>query len=116
MNLPNLHDGFFDGVWLSGDDRACLFVRTLEGERFTIVLNGVTRMNISNLWAGNIIFDLVFVPPEALTIAHIEQVYGGFPTVDVDGARKQLDSARQKQLSILEINTSCGAEGDVLFR
>jgi hypothetical protein len=35
--LPDLHDGFFDGLWLSADKRARFFVRTVAGERSTII-------------------------------------------------------------------------------
>jgi hypothetical protein len=50
--LPNLHDGFFDGVWLSADKRARFFVRTLMGERSTIILTDVEALNIRGLGAG----------------------------------------------------------------
>jgi len=53
--LPNLHDGFFDGVSLSADKRARFFVRTVAGERSTIILTDVEALNICGLSAGNII-------------------------------------------------------------
>ena len=74
-NLPNLHDGFFDGVWLSADKRARFFVRTATEERFTISLSGVEALNISGLKQGNIIFDLVLIPPDKLTLKHVEEAY-----------------------------------------
>lgn len=113
-SLPDLHDGFFDGVWLSANKRACLFVRTVDGERSTILLTEVEALNICNLRAGNIIFDLVLIAPNTLTVEHIEQVY------DLTGgeqgmARKLLSKAQERGLSVLEINPSFGAEGSVLF-
>jgi len=44
--LPNLHDGFFDGVWLSADKCARFFVRTVTGERSTIILTDLDALNI----------------------------------------------------------------------
>jgi hypothetical protein len=73
--LPNLHDGFFDGVWLSADKRARLFVRSVAGERSTIILSDVEALNICGLRAGNIIFDLVLIAPDKLTVQDIEQAY-----------------------------------------
>src|ERR1700722_10165575 len=74
--LPNLHDGFFDGVWLSPDKQTRFFVRTVAGERSTIILTGVEALNICGLRAGNIIVDLVFITSDKLTVKDIEQAYG----------------------------------------
>jgi len=70
--FPNFHDGFFDGLWTSENKSVHLFLRTSNGERSTIVLNEVERLNTSNFMAGNIILDVLLVEPEKLTIAHIE--------------------------------------------
>lgn len=63
MTLTDLHDGFFDGVWLSADRGARFFVRTVAGERSTIILTDIEALNICGLRAGNIIFDLVLIAP-----------------------------------------------------
>jgi hypothetical protein len=108
--LPNLHDGFFDGVWLSADKRARFFVRTLMGERSTIILTDVEALNIRGLGAGNIIFD-----PDSLTVENIEQAYD-LKRGDVEMARQLLGKAKERGLSALEINPSYGAEGTAIFR
>ena len=61
--LPNLHNGFFDGLWLSANKSVRLFVRTVAGERSTTVLTDVEALNINGLRAGNIIFDLELIAP-----------------------------------------------------
>ena len=73
--LPDMHDGFFDGLWTSEDKSAYLFLRTCTGERSTLVLKEVERINVSNFKAGNIILDVVFVDSGKLTVEHIEQLY-----------------------------------------
>jgi hypothetical protein len=73
--LPSFHDGFFDGLWTSGNNCVRLLLRTSNGERSTIILDGVARLNASNCLAGNIILNVVLVEPDRLTIAHIEQLY-----------------------------------------
>jgi hypothetical protein len=113
--LPNLHDGFFDGVWLSADKRARFFVRTLMGERSTIILTDVEALNIRGLGAGNIIFDLVLIAPDSLTVENIEQAYD-LKRGDVEMARQLLGRAKERGLSALEINPSYGAEGTAIFR
>jgi hypothetical protein len=113
--LPSLHDGFFDGVWLSADKRARFFVRTVAGERCTIILTDVEAMNICGLKAGNIIFDLVLVAPENLTVQHIEQAYD-LKSGEIEMARRLLGKAQEQGLSALEINPSYGAEGTAIFR
>ncbi len=113
--LPNLHDGFFDGVWLSADKRARLFVRTVAGELSTIILTDVQALNICGLRAGNIIFDLVLIAPDKLTAKNIEQAYD-LKSGDVDKAQQLLGKAQERGLFGLEINPSYGAEGFALFR
>jgi hypothetical protein len=113
--LPNLHDGFFDGVWLSAEKRARFFVRTVAGERSTIILTDVAALNICGLKAGNIIFDLVLIAPDKLTVKDIEQAYD-LKSGDVEMARKLLVKAQEQGLSGLQINPSYGAEGTAIFR
>jgi hypothetical protein len=112
--LPNLHDGFFDGVLLSAEKRARFFVRTVAGERSTIILTDVAALNICGLRAGNIIFDLVLISPDKLTVKDIEQAYD-LKSGDVEMARQLLVKAQEQGLSGLEINPSYGAEGKAIF-
>ena len=113
--LPNLHDGFFDGLWLSANKSVRLFVRTVAGERSTIVLTDVEALNINGLRAGNIIFGLVLIAPDKLTMEDMTQVYDLKPD-EAEKARKLLSKAQERSLSALEMTTSYGAEGKVLFR
>ena len=113
--LPNLHDGFFDGIWLSTNKSVHLFARTVGGERSTIVLTDVEALNINGLRAGNIIFELVLIAPDKLTMEDMTQVYDLKPD-ETEKARKLLSKAQERSLSALEMNTSYGAEGKVLFR
>ena len=113
--LPNLHDGFFDGVWLSADKQARFFVRTVTGERSTIILTDVKALNICGLRAGNIIFDLSLIAPNKLTVEEIEQAYD-LGSGEVEKAAQVLGRVREQGFSGLEINSSYGAEGIVIFR
>jgi len=113
--LPNLHDGFFDGLWLSANKSVRLFVRTVAGERCTIVLTDVEALNINGLRAGNIILELVLIAPDKLTMEDMTKVYDLKPD-EAEQARKLLSKAQERSLSALEMNTSYGAEGKVLFR
>jgi hypothetical protein len=113
--LPDLHDGFFDGVWLSADKRAHFFVRTVAGECSTIILTEVEALNICGLRSGNIIFDLVLIAPDKLTVQHIEQAYD-LKSGDVEMTRRLLGKAQERGLSALEVNPSYGAEGRAIFQ
>jgi hypothetical protein len=115
MTLPDLHDGFFDGLWLSADKHARFFVRTVAGERSTIILTDVEALNICGLRAGNIIFDLVLIAPDKLTVKDIEQAYD-LKSGEVEKASQLLRKAQGQGLSALEINPSYGAEGTAIFR
>jgi len=115
MTLPDLHDGSFDGLWLSADKRARFFVRTVAGERSTIILTDVEALNICGLRAGNVILDLVLIAPEKLTVKDIEQAYD-LKSGEAEKASQLLRKAQEQGLSGLEINPSYGAEGTAIFR
>ena len=115
MTLPDLHDGSFDGLWLSADKRARFFVRTVAGERSTIILTDVEALNICGLRAGNIIFDLVLIAPEKLTVKDIEQAYD-LKSGEAEKVSQLLRKAQEQGLYGLEINPSYGAEGTAIFR
>jgi hypothetical protein len=114
--IPDFHDGFFDGLLVSNDKRIHVFLRTTDQERFTMILYGVRLLKASNVRQGNIILDLVLVNPQQLTGEHIEELY------DIAGARRDeqieqfLASAREEELSVLEVSSSYGAECIALFR
>src|ERR1700675_1472821 len=105
--LPDLHDGFFDGVWLSADKHPRFFFRTVSGERSTIILTDVKALNISGLRAGNIIFDLLLIAPDKLTVKEIEQAYD-LESGEVEKPAQQLGRVQEQGLSGLEINSSYG--------
>jgi len=113
--LPDIHDGFLDGLWTSENKSVYLFLRTVAGERSTIGLKDVERMNVTNFMEGNILFDVVLVEPGKLTIELIEHVYRLQPA-QAEMANQLLKKAHQRGLSALLINPSYGAEGIILFR
>jgi hypothetical protein len=115
IDLPNFHDGYFDGLWTSENKVVHLFLRTSNGERSTIVLSEVERLYTTNFTAGNIILDVVVVKSDDLTIAAIEQLYQLQPA-QAELAQQLLSKAQRRGLLTLEINPSYGAECVALFR
>lgn len=115
-SIPNLHDGWFDGLWLSGNNCARLFVRTADGERFTLVLTGVLRLNIHDIRQGNIIFEVLLIPPDALTIEQVNEACDLQSERDERMSHRMFEIAQQQGLCGLEMSTSYGAYGTVLFR
>jgi hypothetical protein len=114
MNIPSFHDGRFDGFWISADDAVHLFLRTQKGERFTLILRGVERLNLSEIREGNIILDLVFRDAEGLTISDMEELYRVAP--GSPQAATFLKQARERKFKALEINPSYGALALFLFQ
>jgi hypothetical protein len=41
MNIPNFHDGYFDGLPVGPNKLAHLFLRTQDGRAFTLALQEV---------------------------------------------------------------------------
>jgi hypothetical protein len=114
MNVPNFHDGRFDGFWIAADEAVHLFLRTQGGDRFTLILRGVERLNLSEIREGNIIFDLVFRDAEGLTISDMEELYRVAP--GSPQAASFLKQARERKFQALEINPSYGALALFLFQ
>jgi hypothetical protein len=114
LNVPNFHDGHFDGFWIAPDEAVHLFLRTLGGERFTLILRGVERLSLDEIKGGNIIVDLVFRDAEQLTTSDMEGLYDA--DVGSPQAVDLLKKARERGLRVLEINPSYGALGLFLFQ
>ena|SRR5690242_5529592 len=117
MNLPNFHDGFFDGFYVVGKKVVRLFLRTQDEKRYTLLLEGVEALKITEVQRGNIILDVSIVPTEQLSCSLMEELYLIPPG---DGASEKLtqllDSAKSKGMQCLEVAPSYGAECVALFR
>ena len=73
-------------------------------------------MHLWNIREGNIVFEVGFIDTDQLTESHIESAY----EISDIGRDRQiatlLASARKEGLRMLEMTTSYGAEGVVLFK
>jgi hypothetical protein len=114
MNIPNFHDGHFDGLRIGTSKLVDLFLRTQDGKSFTLALQEVDALTLSEIKQGNIIFDLVFRSTGELTRSDMAELY----SVDVDApqAADLLTAKREQGFQLLEINASYGAQGVVLFQ
>ncbi len=114
MDIPNFHDGFFDGLWINSDEVVELFLRTSDQKAFTLFLRGVRTLRISQVMLGNIILDIVVRSAQELTLADMQELYG--LSDDSPQASTLLTSAREQGFQLLELNPSYGADGLVLFK
>jgi hypothetical protein len=114
MNIPNFHDGHFDGLRIGPSNLVNLFLRTRDGKSFILVLQEVDALTLSEIKRGNIILDLVFRSSGELTRSDTAELY----SVDVDApqATDLLRAEREQGFQLLEINASYGAQGLVLFQ
>jgi hypothetical protein len=114
MNIPNFHDGYFDGLWIGPDKQVHIFLRTFDIARFTVILCGVDALSLSEIKQGNIIFDVLVRGIPDLTLDDIQELYG----VAADGtkASELLDSKVKQGLQVLDVNSSYGAQVAVSFR
>ena len=113
MNIPNFHDGYFDGFWLGPNKTVQLFLRTETHNSYTLTLHGVQALTISGVRPGNIILDLVFLGAREVTSSDIEELYG--VDANTEQAAKLLRTTQEKELQVLEFNPSYGAQGLILF-
>jgi hypothetical protein len=114
--IPSFHDGSFDGVWIPAKNIAHLFLTTVDHKRFTVALYGVKALHLWNIRQGNIVFDVSLIDTDQLTEGHIESVYQLSNVARDRQIARHLASARQEGLRMLEMTTSYGAEGVVLFK
>ena len=114
MNIPNFHDGHFDGLRIGPNKLVNLFLKTQDGKSFTLALQGVDALTLSEVKQGNIILDLVFRSTGELTCSDMAELY----SVDVDAPQTSelLRARREEGFQLLEINSSYGAQGLVLFQ
>jgi len=104
--IPDFHDGFFDGLWVSDEKRVHLFLRTVDKKPFTLVLRGVKLFNASNIRQGNIILDLALLDAQQLTTAHIAEIYEFEGEQQEEKIKRFLASAQEELLNALEMSTS----------
>lgn len=114
--IPSFHDGSFDGLLIPGKNKVHLFLTTLDNQRFTIALDGVDAMHLWNIRAGNIVFDVSLIDTDQLDGSHMESAYELSDIARGQAVASHLASARQAGLRMLEMTTSYGAEGVVLFK
>jgi hypothetical protein len=114
MNIPNFHDGHFDGLRIGPNKLVNLFLKTQDGKSFTLALQKVDALTLSEVKQGNIILDLVFRSTGELTCSDMAELY----SVDVDAPQTSelLRARREEGFQLLEINSSYGAQGLVLFQ
>jgi len=114
MNIPNFHDGHLDGLRIGPSKLVSFFLRTQDGKAFTLLLQEVDALILSEFKQGNIVLDLVFRSAGSLTRSDMAELYS------VDASARQaedlLKAKREQGFQILEINASYGAHGLVLFR
>jgi hypothetical protein len=112
--IPSFHDGYFDGIRIEPNKQVQFFLRTVSEQSFVLILEGVERLVLTDVRAGNIILDLVIRATEQLTHSDMEELYGmGNDTPQVSSLLK---TATERGLQVLEINPSYGAQGLVLFQ
>jgi len=73
-------------------------------------------MHLENVREGNIVFDVSLIDTGQLTESHIESLYELSKVARDRQIATLLASARQEGLRMLEMTTSYGAEGVVLFK
>jgi hypothetical protein len=112
--LSNLHDGHFDGIWLAPNKRVHLFLRTAIGQPLVMVLDGVQAVALTEFKLGNIIFDFTFRSGDKLVLTDMEELFG--VESDPDSLLRMMETAIARGLQLLEISSSYGARGLVLFR
>ena len=105
-NQPSFHDGFLDGLLTSQSGPVRVFLRTMRGEKFTLLLEDVLMLTLNEFREGNIIFGVDFLDASQLDPSAVG---------DCDLAA-WIEKAREKQLRALQISASYGGTLVAMFR
>ena len=103
--FDQFHDGFVNGVLVEGAV-AHVFLATYTGQQFVLAIEGLSGLKLEEFREGNIILDVLTRDGDELTIADVMELYGYRDEVS---ALKNLESVRDENLALLEINPSYGA-------
>ena len=103
--FDQFHDGFVNGVLVEGAV-AHVFLATYTGQQFVLAIEGLSGLKLEEFREGNIILDALTRDGDELTIADVMELYGYRDEVS---ALKKLESVRDENLAVLEINPSYGA-------
>jgi hypothetical protein len=113
-NYDQFHDGSLDGFLIEGA-LVRVFVSTEQKQAFALEVRGVVAMTAEGFRAGNIIFEVTVRRADELALEDVIQTYGLQPSAAGETqARELLDKAKEKGLSLLEINPSYGGQCLVL--
>ena len=116
INQIDFHDGYVDGVLVSGDATR-IFLRTVREARFTLTLTGVDALHFEDFKQGNIIFELNFLSLNELEPSFIFELY------DYNDELKNrfvlndwVATAKKRGLQVMEITPSYGCSISALFK
>jgi hypothetical protein len=108
-NYNQFHDGWLDGL-LIDQKSVQVFLSTEEKQPFVIAAGGVVALSADGFKAGNIIFEVLTKQQDELTLQDITESYGLSVEInDQEQAQKLLEKARERGLTVLQINPSYGA-------
>ena len=90
------------------------FLATVNQQSFVLILEGVQGLTLTDIKEGNIILGLVLRDTEELTHSDVRDLHGGGS--DTSQVLSLLKTAKEQGLQVLEIDSSYGAQGLVLFQ
>lgn len=109
-SFERFHDGFLDGLLISSTT-VRVFLSTNGKEEFILEVRGVLSLKADGFRQGNIIFEVLERDGDDLNLGHMIHF---FDFNDEADAQRKLESAREKNLVVLEINPSYGASCTIL--
>lgn len=113
--FPNFHDGFVDGLLTSGRETS-VFLRTVNGEKFTVVLHGVENLVLNDFRQGNIILSVDWLDPVEIHDSSIRDFSHLNDEAMTDAVRERwIEETKGKKLLAVEIMPSYGANLVAIF-
>jgi hypothetical protein len=114
VSTPDLHDGRFNGIHLTGDHSGYVVCSSLLGERYNIVFSRVRSLRATDFREGNIIHILWVLKKSQIPENEIEGLLFGKDWKERDEVRKAIEDVRNRDSIFVHIESSYGCDFKVL--
>lgn len=108
--LPDLHDGYLEGILVSKDKTLMLSCRDAMSREWLITVPKLHRLKADNFSEGNIIFEINLYVGDNCPHVLIQKLQGYREEMAAESLSKDLEKISKGNWTLVEITSSYGCE------
>jgi hypothetical protein len=108
--LPDLHDGFLDGIYVSTDKKLILNCRDVTNRPWVITVPRIRRLKADNFSEGNIIFEVNIYSGQDCPVNLIRKLQGYLNEGSESLLAGDLKIIAENNWTLVEVTSSYGCE------